>query len=230
MDINNKRPVVWQDVRRVKPVPIKPVKKPRLQKIKSIFHKITWIITNNRLIKIIVLKISKLKKRNKKILFTCLSMAIILSALFIIKFNYFDRNISPDQIKIEELAAKTPQFKTVIPKDKTIDDLGGWHKLTPPNSSVVFVYIDQIDNVKIRISQQTLPEDFKNDKITQIEELAKNFKADEKITVGDTVAYIGTSISGVQSVIFEKNDTLILITSAAKIDSKSWADYISKLQ
>ena len=113
---------------------------------------------------------------------------------------------------------------------KTIKELGGWKRVSPPDRSAVFAYIDHIDGVQINVSQQPLPEEFKEDTASQIEQLARAFKADEKITVGDIKVFVGTSINGPQSVIFEENDILVLIKSTSKIDSKSWASYINTLQ
>lgn len=221
---NNKRPTVWQDVRRVQPAPSQQNKKATPKNKITSLHPIIFI--KQAIKKNITLKINN---KNRLIAITSLVVITVILTGFLVKTNIFDKNLNPEQIKIEELAAKKPQFKTFLPQGKTIDELGGWHKLTPPNSGAVFVYLDQIDSVRIRVTQQTMPEDFMDDKNAQIEQLAKNFKADEKITVGETIAYVGTNVNGVQSIIFEKNNTLILITSSAKIESKSWANYIQKL-
>lgn len=229
---NFKKPVVWQDIKPVNSAPqINKTKKVGKFALFLVSFKKPWI----RLIFVlknlhkIGSKFKKLKTRNKIIVSLSVIAILAVVGVFIIKPNFVDKQFKANGVKIEELAAKTPQFKTFLPEGKTIDELGGWHKLTPPNSSVVFVFLDKIDNVRIRVTQQTMPEDFLDDKNSQIEQLAKNFKADEKITVGDTAAYVGTNISGVQSVIFEKENTMILITSASKISNESWSKYIADL-
>lgn len=125
---------------------------------------------------------------------------------------------------------ETPKFTTILPAGKTISDFGGWTRVSPPDSDPVFAYVDKIGNAPINVSQQPLPEEFKEDTAHSISQLSHDFRAEEKLTVGDTTAYIGTSAKGPQSVIFAKNDLLILIKSAVKIDNDQWTVYINSLQ
>jgi hypothetical protein len=124
----------------------------------------------------------------------------------------------------------TPNYKTLLPTGKTIESLGGWTRVSPPEKNPVFAYVDRLGNSQINVSQQPLPDDFKSDAEQKIEELALGFKASEKITMGNTIVHIGTSAKGPQSVIFSKNDLLILIKSTVHIDNNLWAEYISTLQ
>lgn len=130
----------------------------------------------------------------------------------------------------QDLVRGTPDYPTVVPDGKNIEDLGGWTRVSPPDRDPVFAYTDKIDEVPINVSQQPLPEDFKSDTAEHIEQLARGFKATEKITVGSTDVHIGTSAQGPQSVIFSQNDILILIKSTAPIDKNKWTQYVSSLQ
>lgn len=122
-----------------------------------------------------------------------------------------------------------PNYPTVLPYGKTIEQLGGWKKGSPPGRDPYFAYSDKIGDVKISVTQQPLPQDFKQDSASAIEKLAKGYHADEKLTVGNIVAYLGTSGKGPQSLIFAKNNLLILIVSTDKLTTQQWADYISSL-
>ncbi|MDB5186943.1 MAG: hypothetical protein JWM07_415 [Candidatus Saccharibacteria bacterium] len=128
-----------------------------------------------------------------------------------------------------ELLRGTPDYPTRLPHGKTIDDLGGWTLVSPPDRNPVYAYVDHIDDIQINVSQQPLPEDFLADTEEQIELLARGYKASEKITVGDTIVHIGTSALGPQSVIFYKDNLLILIKSTVKVSSDKWAEYINSL-
>lgn len=119
----------------------------------------------------------------------------------------------------------SPGYQTVIPKGKTISDLGGWKRISPPKASPVYAYSDTLDNVSISVSQQPLPPSFNGG----VAELAKKFNATDKVDANGTDVYIGTSAKGPQSTIFTKNGLLILIKSHKNIDDKAWAYYIESL-
>ena len=130
----------------------------------------------------------------------------------------------------QSLTKGTPDYPTVLPAGKTIQELGGWTLVSPPGRDPVFAYIDKIGNMQINVSQQPLPEEFKSDTAAKIEKLAKEYGASEKLTTNDTEAYIGTSEKGPQSVILSKGDLLILMKSAVRIDNAKWEEYISSLR
>lgn len=127
-------------------------------------------------------------------------------------------------------AVDAPTYATVLPSGKTIKSLGGWHKISPPDLAAVYAYTDNIDGISIDVSEQSLPDSFKSDTAAQVANIAKNYNATTKIVANETDAYIGTSAAGPQSVIFTKNNVLILIKSQKKIENESWMRYISTLQ
>lgn len=128
------------------------------------------------------------------------------------------------------LTKGTPDYATVLPSGKTIQDLGGWTLVSPTGRDPVFAYIDKIGNIQINVSQQPLPAALKPDTANKVEKLAKDYGASETITVDDTTVHIGTSEKGPQSVIFNKGDLLILIKSSVRIDNDEWAKYITTLR
>jgi hypothetical protein len=128
------------------------------------------------------------------------------------------------------LNSKTPNYTTVLPKDKSISELGGWKRVSPPKKPPVFAFTDTVDTVPISVSEQPLPESFnKNNINTQVAELAQKFNATNKVGAGGVTVYICTSSKGPQSVIFTKNNVLVLIKSENKIQDASWASYAQSL-
>lgn len=125
---------------------------------------------------------------------------------------------------------KTPSYETALPKGKSISELGGWKRVSPPKNDPVFAFTDTIDGVPISVSEQPLPQSFKTDTGNQVAQLAQKFSATDKLEAGGTTVYIGTSSKGPQSVIFAKNNVLILIKSEKKITDTSWAAYAQSLQ
>lgn len=122
------------------------------------------------------------------------------------------------------------EYQTVLPESKSISQLGGWKRVSPPDSEPVYAYSDKIGDTPISVSQQPLPESFKKGGIdNQVADLAKKFNATTTFDADTTTAYIGTSAKGPQSVIFTKNSLLILIKSQAKIDDTAWVRYVKSL-
>lgn len=124
----------------------------------------------------------------------------------------------------------SPNYTTILPAGKTIDNLGGWTRVSPPESNPVFAYIDTINGKQINVSEQPLPAEFKEDTTAQVQQLASGYKATEKVTVGSVTVFIGTSAKGPQSVIFVKNNLLVLIKSVVAVSSNDWANYVNLLK
>lgn len=126
--------------------------------------------------------------------------------------------------------ALVPQFDTLLPSGSSIEALGGWTRVSPPDRNAVFAYSDAIRDNRIIISQQPLPDDFLGNIDGKVEELAQSYKATEKLTANGMVVYIGTSAKGPQSVIFTKNNLLVLIKSSVKLSNDDWVGYVNSLQ
>ena len=124
---------------------------------------------------------------------------------------------------------ESPNFQTVLPSNTSIETLGGWTRISPPENDPVFAYTDTINDVSITVSQQPAPSSFKNNLDTEVAEVAKKFNATSQLDAGSVKAYIGTSAKGPQSVIFVKNNLLILMKSVQKIDDSKWISYIKSL-
>jgi len=121
-------------------------------------------------------------------------------------------------------------YLTVLPEGKSIGQLGGWQRISPPKSTPVYAYADKIDNVTVSVSEEPLPKSFVGHAADQVAALAKDYNATDQINTGDTTVYVGTSAKGPQSAILIKSDLLILIKSQSKISDKSWASYVQSLK
>ena len=173
------------------------------------------------------MKFDKLKKHQKLTASIIVLMAISLLALASVVLQQY----SPTNSSINDSAGSTvaPNYGTILPVDKSINNLGGWRRVSPPKSDPVFAFTDKIGNVRIDVSEQPLPDSFKSDPQGKVEELAQSYAATDKIIADDTTIYVGTSIKGPQSAILTKFNLLILIKSQKKIDSKSWTAYANSL-
>ncbi len=153
---------------------------------------------------------------------TVLIGGIILLVISLLLFTVFFTTRSTN-------SSKSPDYQAVLPKDKSIDELGGWQRISPPKSDPVFAYTDIVDTIPVTVSQQPLPGSLEGDTNSQVAELAKKFNATTKIDAGGTTVYVGTSAKGPQSAILTKNKLLILIKSQQNISNASWATYAQSL-
>lgn len=123
-----------------------------------------------------------------------------------------------------------PSYDIVLPQKTAIESLGGWQRVSPAGSpDPVFSYNDTINDVGISVSQQPLPASFVGNVAAQVKQLAESYSASTVIEAGGTLAYIGRSARGPQSVILAKNNVLILIKSQKTISQSDWIAYINNL-
>jgi hypothetical protein len=128
-----------------------------------------------------------------------------------------------------QLQKGTPEYDTVLPAGKSIQDYGGWTRVSPPNRDPVFAYTDKIGAIPINVSQQPLPKDFADQPEQQVQQFAAGYAANKKLNVDGATAFIGTSAKGPQSVIIVKDKLLILIKASAAIPDQQWEEYIQSL-
>lgn len=125
---------------------------------------------------------------------------------------------------------KKLDYQTLTPYGKPTEQLGGWHRVSPPKATPVYAYTDTIDSVSITVSQQPLPDKFIEGTDAELAELAKNFNATNEIKANGVKVYVGTSSKGPQSALFIKSGLLILIKSQSKINDDAWARYAESLR
>lgn len=129
-----------------------------------------------------------------------------------------------------DVGGKTPEFSTLLPSEKSIETLGGWTRVSPPDRNPVFAFVDTIGSVKITVSQQPLPSGFTNNTDEDIKEIAQEFGAVSRAEANDgTVFFVSNSADGPQSVILKKSGNMILIKSPVKINDNVWSAYIANL-
>lgn len=124
----------------------------------------------------------------------------------------------------------TPIFNTILPEGKTIEVLGGFALVSPPDKPAAYAFLDIINDIKIKVTQQQAPDNLISNPDNELKTIAADFNANNLLPVDDRVAYVGQSIKGPQSVIFYKNDLLILIVSEQKVDDQAWIKYLSSLK
>lgn len=122
-----------------------------------------------------------------------------------------------------------PSYDVVLPQRTTVEELGGWQRVSPTNSDPVFSYNDTVSDIAISVSQQPLPASFVGNVASSVKQLAESYSATTVIDAGDTEVYIGRSARGPQSLIFAKNNTLVLIKSQKTITQDAWVRYINNL-
>lgn len=154
-------------------------------------------------------------------------LAIFLASLIIT--NDTHSSINGDATVALSKSYEHPGYETLLPKGKNIKELGGWHRVSPPGADPVYAYTDLLANVQISVSEQPLPDNFRKDTPSAIQDLATRYAATEAVEVGEVTAYIGTSVKGPQSVILAKNGLLILIKSMSGISQDQWKRYIAEI-
>lgn len=160
--------------------------------------------------------------------------SIILSVIFVAAMSWyflFERNHATKYIPNVKvtLVKGTPNYATILPIGKSSSDLGGWTRVSPPTSNPVYAYVDKIGTIQVNVSEQPLPDAFKNNVESEIQQVAQAQGATEKITLGAITIHIGTYDKNTQRAIFSKNNLLILITSNNMLSNNQWAAYVTSL-
>ena len=220
---NRKKQVVWSDITPARPLLKKPSKAKRI--ITSLKK------TSTRLVGRVKKFLPKNRRRANAVLIIasiCLIAILATGAYYIFHGLQKTGNTNPQPVSQPAgLVKGTPTYPILLPANKNITANDGWVR---PGDKAVFVYTDKINNVGISVSEQPLPDEFKADVNQQMAALAKDEKANQKITVGSTTVYIGSTSKGPQSVFLAKNNLLILIKSDDLITNDSWASYVNSLQ
>ncbi len=122
-----------------------------------------------------------------------------------------------------------PTYDIVLPQRTSVEDLGGWRRVSPAGNDPVFAYDDTIDTTSIRVSQQPIPASFTDNVSERVKQVAEGFNATTTIDASGTTVYLGRSARGPQYAIFTKNTTLVLIKSQKTLSQAVWIKYINNL-
>lgn len=136
---------------------------------------------------------------------------------------------SSDSSNAPILEKGKPDYDTIVPKGRTSASVD-WTRIGPPDHNSVYTYVDTVGTTTIKVSEQPLPDNFKDNPDKSVEELASNSNATQKLTVGTTTVYLGTSEKGPQSAFFYKRNILVLIKTDTGLTTDQWMSYISSLQ
>jgi hypothetical protein len=225
----NRKRIVWQDITPAKPIVRMPVKK----------IKRTFKITIPKIyIPIVIKNISKsiTRTRQRKIVFViCMLIIATVIAIYVIQRRMQPTTLptsSTDGINnsmhtSDKLIPGTPTYTPILPAGKTLKDLGGGFIRSDQQPS--FIYVDKVGTTQINVSEQPLPDSFKDNPSREVQALANSFNATEKISLGNNTIYIGSYGQGLQRVIFIKNNLLVLITSNGSVTTSQWATYVNSL-
>lgn len=177
------------------------------------------------------IKYAPLPMRRSRLVFaaSCVTLSAMAGGFLLAKSLHSGGDTS-QIVSVQQLPKGNPKFAALVPAGKNMKQLGGWTRVSPPDREEVYAYTDKIGAASISVSQQPLPQEFRVDSDEKIKQLAESFLATEKVTVGSTVFYIGTSAEGPQSVILSKKNLLILMKSNGKINSNHWAEYVNSLE
>lgn len=123
----------------------------------------------------------------------------------------------------------SPEYAVLSPGGQGVESLGGYARISQDGKPAVYAYVDSINGIRIRVSQQQQTDSMLAD-ATKVKEIAEQFNAREELEIGDFKAYIGKSMNGPQSVVYSKGTLLVLISSDSEITNKDWVKYIGSLE
>jgi hypothetical protein len=230
---SGRKRVVWQDITPAKPVVKSVTKQKQKHKFKFIISKfpsrqVLKVLTNIRQY------VTKSKQRKLVFVLSIFVVAIIIS------INCIQRNNNQTPLSATDysgtnspvntsgkLVPGAPTYAAILPTGKSLKDLGGGWVRNDKQPS--FIYVDKIGTTQINVSEQPLPDSFKENPAHEVEALATSFNATQKISLGNNTIYIGSYDQGIQRVVFMKNNLLVLITSSANITASQWATYVNSL-
>lgn len=152
-------------------------------------------------------------KPHRRRTLTLLIVGIVIVAAGLVAWLLIAQNINQDDT--------TPlPFTPLSVEGETIS--GTWQ--TGRDGTPLYAFDDTVDNVGLTVSQQKLPE------TPGVADIAEGYNATRQLDVDQTTVYIGVSANGPQSLVFAKNDLLVLILSQQTVPDTSWVTYIRSLQ
>ena len=134
------------------------------------------------------------------------------------------------QNPLDMLEKGTPNYATLLPANKKIEDLNGWTRVSPKDRDPVYAYVDRIADTPISVSQQPLPKNLQSSTEKNVESIALASNATKKISAGGVTVYLGASSKGAQPAVFAKDGLLVLIKATNMVPDKDWKSYIDSLR
>ncbi len=172
-----------------------------------------------------------LAKRGRLLFVAALLLVGGLAAANYLLPNATDGRLGQGSSEEEQLDPVTaPEFKTITPNGNSIEQYGGWRRISPVSKNAVFAYPDTVSGVTVNVSQQPLPDDFKTETTKKMKELADGFNAKHTFRAGETLVYSGVSVEGPQSIIFTKDGVLVLMKASKALPDEKWVSYIESMK
>lgn len=215
------------------------------QKYTKYKKKITEAITPSIKTASVKLKDLKLKRKVPVFVVLIILLAVLYSITSVNKNKHSDTSLlgaNSEEVDTTALngnvktsdslpEVKDFEFDLVTPKGSSLEDIKVF-KISPPGNDTVYSYNDELSGAILQLSQQQLPEDFLNNRVSRLQEVATSFQALSVIELDGNKIYHGYSEenSGVQSLIFLKNNLLVFIKSSEKLSDEMWVNYISGLK
>lgn len=161
-------------------------------------------------------------------------MSVIIAVILVnvIAVSVVKKNNSSNDVKGavagQDGKSKSPDYKPLLPSGTAANTVSG--NFSYDSEKKVTSFSDKIGEEEVTISQQPLPQDFKDNPDGRVEIFAKNANFNELIQTKSGRAHIGTSIKGPQSVVFHREGLLVFLRSEKKILNTDWVRYIDSLQ
>lgn len=189
--------------------------------LKSIFE---WINFGFR-------EIVDLLRKNKTSRVVTILLLVVFSGIIMFGFT---RNNSSNQATLgesedfidKELPRESASFDLLFPAGTTDSDFEIVRLAGPSGNEQAYTFVDvhETSGATLKITQQKVSEDM------NVEEAAKNLQATDKIQIDETVIYHGYNDDAkVQSIVYKKDETLVLIASSRKLSDDQWVAYILSL-
>lgn len=134
-------------------------------------------------------------------------------------------------VAVKGVQTSSPSFTPVAPSDKPDLAKGSTNNTTSYDATrQLFSYIDTYLNGRITVSQQILPESFKNSQ-KALADVAATIGATRTFETAFGTVYVATSSNdSSQRLVFVHKDLLVLMESNKKYDDDAWKYYIENLR
>lgn len=152
----------------------------------------------------------------------------------------YSRNESKDQPSVAgatyggesaELPQEKPQIPLLFPNEDANQYRSVLRRVSPDGTPPVYVYVDTVGGVRVLVSQQEVPDAFKEDQSGKLKQMATDFQATSVVVVDGQSIYHGVSErDGVQSIIFIKDKNLFFVKADARLTDAQVSAYYLSLQ
>lgn len=128
------------------------------------------------------------------------------------------------------LPKEAPEFALLMPQGRKFDEVDVL-RVSPAGNEPVYVFLDTLEGVPIKVSEQKVPKTFDYNRPVELERVAKDFQATNIIQIdGDKIYHGLNEKTDVQSLVFIKSELLVTISSSKRLPDDTWTGYILSLK